>query len=169
MTKILFLLFSFFISLCSSISWSQQLSTYPNKAVRIIVGFPPGSATDVAARRVALKLTETTGRSFLVENRPGASGNIAGELVSKSPADGYVLYAGTTSEIAINKPAGMKMRFDPAKDFIPVGLLVISNPVLIASNASGLTNVRALVDRAKAQPGDVSWATVNAFQQLVMA
>jgi len=114
-------------------------------------------------------LSATMGQSFVVENRPGASGNIAGEMVAKSMPDGYVLYAGTTSEMAINKPGGMKMRFDPAKDFMPIGLLFTTNPVLIASNASNLTSLRGLVDTAKAKPGQVSWATVNAFQQVVMA
>ncbi len=156
--------------LCTAGTLAQaQSGAYPNKPVRIIVGFPPGSATDVAARRVAVKLTASLGQSFVIENRPGASGNIAGEMVAKAVPDGYVLYAGTTSEMAINKPGGMKMRFDPAKDFMPIGLLFTTNPVLIASNASNLTSLRGLVDTAKAKPGQVSWATVNAFQQVVMA
>ncbi|MCJ0762701.1 Bug family tripartite tricarboxylate transporter substrate binding protein [Variovorax terrae] len=152
-----------------SLAATAQPDKYPSKPVRIVVGFPPGSATDVAARRVALKLTADLGQSFVVENRPGASGNIAGETVAKAAADGYTLYAGTTSEMAINKPGGMKMRFDPARDFLPVGLLFTTNPVLIASNASRLTSLPGLVEAAKARPGQVNWASVNAFQQVVMA
>jgi len=166
--RLLLTLFGAILCTVGSLAHAQS-GAYPSKPVRIVVGFPPGSATDVAARRVAVKLSASMGQSFVVENRPGASGNIAGEMVAKSMPDGYVLYAGTTSEMAINKPGGMKMRFDPAKDFMPIGLLFTTNPVLIASNASNLTSLRGLVDTAKAKPGQVSWATVNAFQQVVMA
>ncbi|WP_076999322.1 tripartite tricarboxylate transporter substrate binding protein [Variovorax sp. KK3] len=148
---------------------SQQPDSYPSKPVRIVFGFPAGSATDVAARRVAAKLSAELGQTFYVENRPGAGGSIGGEVAAKAPADGYTLLAATTSEMAINKPAGMRVGFDPAKDFIPIGLLFTSNPVLVASNASKLETVPELVARAKARPGEVNWATVNAFQQVFIA
>ena len=167
--RLLLILCSFSLTSLVAIVSAEQSGAYPSKSVRIIVGFPPGSAADVSARRIASKLTVSTGQPFVVENRPGASGNIAAELAAKAPADGYVLYAGTTSEIAINKAGGMKMRFDPEKDLAPVGLLFTTNPVLIASNESGLTSLRGLVDKAKAKPGEISWATVNAFQQVVIA
>jgi tripartite-type tricarboxylate transporter receptor subunit TctC len=148
---------------------AQQPDAYPSKPVRIVFGFPAGSATDVAARRVAAKLSTELGQSFYVENRPGAGGTIGGELVAKAQPDGYTLLAATVSEMAINKPAGMLMRFDPAKDFQPVGLLFTSNPVLVSSNASRLESVADLVSRAKARPGEVNWAVVNTFQQVFMA
>ncbi|RYX89601.1 MAG: tripartite tricarboxylate transporter substrate binding protein [Comamonadaceae bacterium] len=148
---------------------AAQADKYPSKPVRIIVAFPPGSATDVAARRVAAKLTNELGQSFFVENKPGAFGNIGGEMAAQAPKDGYTLFAGTTSEMAINKPGGMKMRFDPAKDFAPVALLFTSQPVLIASNASKFNTVADLVAAAKAKPGTVNWSQVNAFQQVVLA
>jgi tripartite-type tricarboxylate transporter receptor subunit TctC len=150
-------------------AWAEQAEGYPNKPVRIVFGFPAGSATDVAARRVAAKLSAELGQTFFVENRPGAGGSIGGEVASKAPADGYTLLAATTSEMAINKPAGMRVGFDPANDFIPIGLLFTSNPVLVASNASKLETVPDLVARAKARPGEVNWAVVNAFQQVFIA
>ena len=148
---------------------AQQADSYPSKPVRIVFGFPAGSATDVAARRVAAKLSAELGQSFFVENRPGAGGTIGSEAVAKAPPDGYTLLAATVSEMAINKPAGMRMGFDPAKNFVPVGLLFTSNPVLVSSNASKLETVAELVARAKARPGEVNWATVNTFQQVFMA
>ncbi len=152
-----------------SLGAAAQADKYPSKPVKIIIAFPPGSATDVAARRVAAKLTTDLGQSFFVENRPGAFGNIGGQAAAESPKDGYTLFAGTTSEMAINKPGGMKMRFDPAKDFLPVALLFTSQPVLIASNASKFNTVADLVAAAKAKPGTVNWSQVNAFQQVVLA
>jgi tripartite-type tricarboxylate transporter receptor subunit TctC len=156
------------LSAVSSIVWAQS-EHYPSKPVRIIVGFPPGSATDVAARRIAAKISTTMGASFIVENRPGASGSIAAALAAKSPADGYTLYAGTTSEMAINRPAGMKVQYDPAKDFMPVAFLFSTNPVLISSLSFKGKTIGDLIDQAKAHPGEVSWASVNAFQQVVVA
>jgi tripartite-type tricarboxylate transporter receptor subunit TctC len=148
---------------------SQQADGYPSKPVRIVFGFPSGSATDVAARRVAAKLSAELGQPFHVENRPGAGGKIGGEFVARSRPDGYTLLAATISEMAINKPAGMRMNFDPATDFIPIGLLFTSNPVLVSSNASRLETVPDLVARAKARPGEVNWAVVNTFQEAFIA
>ncbi|VTU18274.1 Argininosuccinate lyase [Variovorax sp. PBS-H4] len=147
----------------------QAGDSYPSKPVRIVFGFPAGSATDVAARRVAAKLSAELGQSFYVDNRPGANGNIGGEAAAKAPPDGYTLLAATVSEMAINKPAGVRTRLDPANDFIPVGLLFTSNPVLVSSNASKLETVPQLVARAKARPGEVNWAVVNTFQQVFVA
>ncbi len=148
---------------------AQAAGHYPDKPVRLVVGFPPGSAADVAARRVAQQLTITLGQSFFIENRPGASGGIAAEYVAKSPADGYTLWVGTTSEVAINKPGGMKVRYDMDKDFVPTALLFVTAPVVVASNASGFKTAQDMVAAAKAKPGTVSIAAVNAFQQMVVA
>lgn len=158
-------------SLLSSgqVALAQQADNYPSKPVRIVFGFPAGSSTDVAARRVAAKLSIELGQSFYIENRPGAGGNIGCEFVAKAPPDGYTLLAATVSEMAINKPTGMRMGFDPVKSFIPIGLLFMSNPVLVSSNASKLETLPELVARSKARPGEVSWATVNTFQQVFIA
>jgi tripartite-type tricarboxylate transporter receptor subunit TctC len=146
--------------------WAQP-EKYPSKPVRIIVGFPPGSATDTAARRIATKISATMGASFVVENRPGASGSIAAMMAAKAPADGYTLYAGTTSEMAINRPGGMKIQYDPEKDFMPVAFLFSTNPVLISSASFQGKTIGAMIQQAKAHPGQINWASVNAFQQVV--
>lgn len=146
-----------------------QADSYPNKPVRILVGFPPGSATDVAARRIAQKLSAEMGQPFIVDNRPGASGSLAAEAGARAAPDGYTLYAGTTSEIAINRPGGMKIRYDPVKDFMPVALLFTTNPLLMASMGSNFKSLREVVEASKAKPESVSFAAVNAFQQVVVS
>lgn len=165
-----------FHALCASVllvaasgSAMAQADKYPVKPVRIIVGFPPGSATDVAARRIAQKIGAEMGQPFVVENRPGASGSLAAEAGARAAPDGYILYAGTTSEMAINKPGGMKIRYDPVKDFVPVALLFTTNPLLMASQGSGFKNAQEVVAASKANPESVSFAAVNAFQQVVLS
>jgi tripartite-type tricarboxylate transporter receptor subunit TctC len=159
--------FALALSVISPTVWAQP-EKYPTKPVRIIVGFPPGSATDVAARRIATKISTTMGATFIVENRPGASGSIAANMAAKAPADGYTLYAGTTSEIAINRPGGLKVQYDPEKDFMPVAFLFSTNPVLVSSTALKSKTIGEMIQKAKAKPGEVSWASVNAFQQVVV-
>lgn len=146
-----------------------ETDAYPSRPVRLVVGFPPGSASDVAARQVAQRLSVDLDKTFIVENRPGASGVIAAEMVAKAPPDGYTLWVGTTSEVAINRPGGMKVHYDPQKDFVPAALLFTTNPVLLASNASGFKTTKDLVAAAKAKPQSVNIAAVNAFQQVVVA
>lgn len=147
---------------------SKAIAAYPSKPVRIVVGFPPGSATDVAARRVAIKMGESLGATFIIENKAGASGSIAAAHSAKAEPDGYTLYAGTTSEIAINRPGGLKINYDPEKDFMPIGILFTTNPVLVSAKAFKGKTFEEMVAIAKANPETVNWATVNAFQQVVL-
>jgi tripartite-type tricarboxylate transporter receptor subunit TctC len=158
-----------FCTLIAAVPAHAQTESYPSKTVRIVGGFPPGSATDVAARRVAQVLTARLGQSFIIENRPGASGSLAAEQVARAAPDGYTLYAGTISEIAINRPGGMKLRYDPEKDFAPTALLFTTSPVFLASNASGFRSLQDLANAAKAKPGAVSIGSVNAFTQVVVS
>src|SRR5690606_21081714 len=96
---------------------------WPNKPVRLIVTFPPGGLLDIVSRMLAPKLSETFGQQFVVENRPGANGNIGGEIAAKSEADGYTLLATSADMVAVN-PYLYKMGFDPAKDLSPITQLV---------------------------------------------
>lgn len=160
---------TFFCALIAATPAHAQAENYPSKPVRIIGGFAPGSATDVAARRVAQVLTARLGQSFIIENKPGAGAVIAAELAARAAPDGYTLYAGTISEMAISRPTGVKLRYDPEKDFVPTALLFTTSPVFLASNASGFRSAQDLVNAAKARPGTVTMASVNAFQQVVIA
>ncbi|HKP67103.1 MAG TPA: tripartite tricarboxylate transporter substrate-binding protein, partial [Casimicrobiaceae bacterium] len=109
--------------------------TYPTKPVRLVVPFPPGGTTDILARAVAQKLSETWGQQVIVDNRPGAGGNIGSELVAKSAPDGYTLLMGTVGTHAINPSLYAKMPYDHVKDFTPV-ILVAGVPNVLVVNPS---------------------------------
>jgi tripartite-type tricarboxylate transporter receptor subunit TctC len=131
----------------------------PTKPVRIIVPII-GSTNDVLARLVAPKLQEVLGQPVLVENKPGAGGNIGADMVAKSPPDGHTLLIGYNGPIAINQTLFEKMPYDPVKDLTPITLAVTSPQYLVVNPAAGLNSVAELVARAKADPGKLSYASV---------
>jgi len=130
---------------------------FPVKPVRIIIGFQPGGGSDTAARPLAQKLTDVLGESVIIENRPGASGNIAAALVAKAPADGYTIFmANSTIAIPTMYP---KLPFDVAKDFMPLSLIAIGPSVLMVHPSLPVRNVPQLIALAKAKPGQVTYAS----------
>jgi len=131
---------------------------YPSKPIRIVVPFPPGGATDVIARIVGAKLGESLGQTVIVDNRPGASGAIATEFVSKSPADGYTLLLATASTHAIN-PAVSKVPFDPVADFTSVGLIGSAPLGLVVHPSVEAKSVAELVALARRSPGKLDMAS----------
>jgi tripartite-type tricarboxylate transporter receptor subunit TctC len=131
---------------------------YPAKPIRIIVPFPPGGATDVVARIVGAKVGESLGQTVIVDNRPGASGAIATESVSKSPADGYTLLLATASTHAIN-PAVSKVPFDPVADFTSVGLIGSAPLGLVVHPSVPAKSVAELVALARRSPGKLNMAS----------
>ena len=138
---------------------SAQASAYPNKPVRVVVGVPPGGATDLVARLVAEQLSKQTGQQFVVDNRGGAGGNIGAENVAKSPPDGYTLFIGPIGTMAINPFVYAKMPFDSVKDFAPISQLT-SIPIVMAVNPSvPAKDVREFIAYAKANPGKVNFGS----------
>jgi tripartite-type tricarboxylate transporter receptor subunit TctC len=136
-----------------------QAPTYPTRPIRIVVPFPPGGATDILARDVAQKLTDAWGQAVIVDNRPGAGGNIGSELVAKAAPDGYTLEMGTVGTHAINASLYAKMPYDHVKDFAPV-ILVASVPnVLEVNPALPVNSVAELIAYAKANPGKLNFAS----------
>jgi tripartite-type tricarboxylate transporter receptor subunit TctC len=133
--------------------------TYPTKPIRIVVPFPPGGATDILARDVAQKLTEAWGQSVIVDNRPGAGGNIGSELVAKSAPDGYTLEMGTVGTHAINASLYAKMPYDHVKDFTPVILVAGVPNVLVVNPSVPANSVGELIAYAKANPGKLNFAS----------
>jgi tripartite-type tricarboxylate transporter receptor subunit TctC len=135
--------------------------TYPNRPVKLLVGFPPGGSTDLAARVLANKLTQSLGQTFLVENRAGASGNIASEAVARAAPDGYTLLMAATSFAAA--PAFFdKLAWDPTKDFSPIAL-VATVPIMVVTTPSlPVKNVKELVEYSKANAGKVNMASPGA-------
>jgi tripartite-type tricarboxylate transporter receptor subunit TctC len=139
--------------------------TYPSKPVRIIVPFPAGGAVDTLARMVGAKLSESLGQPVIIENRAGAGGNIASDFVAKSAPDGYTILQ-TTPGQAISPHLYRSLPYDAVKDLIPVTQLVSSYLVLAASQKSGITSVKDLVARAKAQPGVLNYGSSGAGNPL---
>ena len=132
---------------------------YPTHSVRLVVPFPAGGTTDILARDVAMRLTETLGQSVVVDNRPGAGGNIGSDLVAKSPADGYTLLMGTVGTHAINPSLYSKMPYDHVKDFAPVVLVAGVPNVLVVNPALPVKSVSDLIKLAKDKPGQINFAS----------
>ena len=131
---------------------------YPTKAIQFVVPYPPGGASDVVARTIALKLGESLKQSVVIDNRPGANGIIALTHVAKAPADGHTLLMGNVGPNAIN-PSIYKLPYDPVKDFAPVTLTNLVPLMLVVNAASGINSVEDLIAKAKAAPGALSYGT----------
>jgi tripartite-type tricarboxylate transporter receptor subunit TctC len=132
---------------------------YPERSIKILVGFAAGGGTDVAARIVAQKLTETIGQPVVVENRPGASGMIAAETVAKSGADGYTLMMGTQTTLAVAPALYRKFSIDATRDFVGVAKAGISPLVLVVHPSVPARSVMDLIALAKAGPGTINFGS----------
>ena len=133
-------------------------SGYPNRPVKILVGFTPGTAPDLAARILADRFSEVWGTPFVVEDVPGAGSNVATERVAKAAADGTTLLMGGNPSLVINPSLYDKLPFDPIKDFAPISQVFIAANVLAVPIESPVKSVAELVAFAKAQPGKLSYA-----------
>jgi tripartite-type tricarboxylate transporter receptor subunit TctC len=131
----------------------------PTKTVRIVVPIV-GSTNDVLARLIAPKLQEVFGQSFIVENKPGAGGNIGADAVAKSAPDGHTLLIGYNGPIAVNVTLFDKMPYDPVKDLVPISLMVTTPNYLVVSPTAGINSVADLVAKAKAAPGKLAYASI---------
>jgi tripartite-type tricarboxylate transporter receptor subunit TctC len=132
---------------------------YPTKPIRLVVPFPPGGSLDVVARAIGQKLTEAWGQPVVIDNRPGAGGNIGADLVAKSAPDGYTILEGALSTHAVNVSLYRKMPYDPIKDFAPITLVATTPNVLVLSPALPVNSVSELVAYAKAHPGGLSFGS----------
>jgi tripartite-type tricarboxylate transporter receptor subunit TctC len=140
-----------------------QAQTWPAKAVRIVVPFPPGGTTDIVARSLGVELQRMWQHPVVIENRPGAGGNIGADLVAKSAPDGYTLLMGTVGTHAINAAlfaqSGAKMPFDPAKDFVPITLAASVPNVMVVNSKLPVNTVAEFIAYAKAHPGQLNMAS----------
>ena len=146
-------------ALFSVLSVSSGLAqSYPNRPIRLVVPFAAGGAVDVLARLLGGKLSDQVGQPVVIENRPGAGGTLAADAVAKSPPDGYTILQNTNG--AAIAPALYKtLPFDAEHDFAPVTQLVASNLILVASPKSGITSMKELIERAKANPGKLNYGS----------
>jgi tripartite-type tricarboxylate transporter receptor subunit TctC len=142
---------------------------YPSKAVKIVVPFAAGGATDVVARQLAQKLTEVWGQSVVVENRAGAGGNIGAEAVAKSPPDGYTLLMTSGSIVTANQHMYKNMGFDPAKDLAPVTNVASGPQIIAVANTFPAKDLKELFEYAKANPGKVNFGSAGIGTQTHLA
>jgi tripartite-type tricarboxylate transporter receptor subunit TctC len=131
---------------------------WPTKPVKITFGFPAASATDVVARAVGQKLSEKWGQSVVIENRPGAGGNLGSEVAARAPNDGYTIFFGTVAN-AISTTLYSKLNYDYLKDFTPITLVATTPLVLVANQSLPVKNVKELIDYAKANPGKINFGS----------
>ncbi|MGE5713602.1 MAG: tripartite tricarboxylate transporter substrate binding protein [Betaproteobacteria bacterium] len=140
-----------------------QAQTWPSKPVRIVVPFPPGGTTDIVARAIGVELQRMWQHAVVIENRPGAGGNIGADLVAKAAPDGYTLLMGTVGTHAINKAlfdqSGAKMPFDPVKDFVPITLAAGVPNVMVINPKLPVNTVAEFIEYAKARPGQLNMAS----------
>ena len=132
---------------------------FPARPARLVVPFPPGGSLDNVGRLLAQKLSEAWGQQVVVENRPGAGGNVGADAVAKSPPDGYTVVMGALSTHAVNPSLYPSMPYDAVRDFAPLSLVAVTPNVLIVNAASPVASVRDLVALAKASPGKVNFGS----------
>ncbi|HEX2825108.1 MAG TPA: tripartite tricarboxylate transporter substrate binding protein [Burkholderiales bacterium] len=137
-------------------AWSQA---YPAKPIRLVVPFGPGGTTDILGRVIADRLGARLGQQVIVDNRPGAGGNIAAEAVARSAPDGYTLFLGSMGTQAMNGAIYPKLAFDPIHDFAPITRLVNSANLLVVHPSIPVTNVKQLIQLAKSKPGQLNYST----------
>ena len=135
----------------ATLTQSAVAAQWPERPVRMLVGFAPGGGTDATARAIAPKLTELLGQQVIVDNRPGATGNIATDITAKSSPDGYTILMGTIAALAINPALYEKLPFDPLRDLLPVTRAVDSTNVLVVHPSVPAKSVKELIALAKAK------------------
>lgn len=153
------------VALAMALTWhaafAQEPGSYPDHPVHLIVPFAPGSGGDFLARLVGARLGETLGQAVVVENRPGASGNLAMEFVARAAPDGYTLVLGNAGTNTVNPSLYRRPGFDPLRSFVPITRLTTVPSVIVAGPSSPVHTLAELVDLARREPGKLDYATVG--------
>ena len=158
--RIIGLLFGIAMTIAAGLSVARAQSDYPNKPVRLIVGFIAGSSADITARVLGSRMSQLLGQQIVVENKPGAGSSLAAEYVARSPKDGYTLFVASSANIT-NAAINPALSFDMAKDFAPIALVTTVPIILVVHPALGVNSVRDLIALAKAKPGEVLYASTG--------
>jgi tripartite-type tricarboxylate transporter receptor subunit TctC len=152
-----------------SLSSAGAADAYPGKPVRIVVPFAAGGAIDIIVRASAQQLSKELGQPMVIDNRPGAGGNIGADMVAKSAADGYTLLAGTSATHGVNPALYAKLPYDARRDFAPVAHISGVPNVLVVTPASGMRSLDDLVRQARAHPGKLSYGSAGSGTSLHLA
>ena len=138
---------------------TASAQTFPNKPIKIVLGFPPGGATDILSRDFAARLGDELKQQVIIENKPGAGGTIGADFVAKAPADGYTLTIGTSSNHAIAPSLYKKLPYDPLKDFAPITMLSVSQNIVVINPDIPAGTIRELVAYARANPEKMNFGS----------
>ena len=138
---------------------TQGIAAYPEKPIRIVTPFPAGSVTDILSRPLAAKLTEAWGTAVIVDNRSGAGGSVAGEVVAKAPPDGYTLLLGATGNLVVNALLYTRMPYDAQRAFAPVTLAATAGLMLVAHPSIPVQTAKDLVALGKSRPGQLTYGS----------
>jgi tripartite-type tricarboxylate transporter receptor subunit TctC len=149
------------LALALASSASVAAETWPTRPVRIIVPFPPGSSPDLIARMLTDRLAQALGQPVIVENKPGAGGNLGTGLVARAAPDGYTLGLSIPGPLAVNTVLYKKMDYDPFKELVPITLVALSPNVLVVDPRLGVSTVKEFIDYVKARPGKLNYGSVG--------
>jgi len=149
------------LCVCLPFAVAAQADSYPSRSIRIVVPFPPGGATDAAARLVASKMSEKWGQPVVIDNRAGAGGNVGSDIVAKSAPDGYTLVMGVTGSHAINTSLYSKMPYDPVADFVAISQVAVVPNVVVVHPSVPARTLAELVALAKREPGKLNYASLG--------
>jgi tripartite-type tricarboxylate transporter receptor subunit TctC len=149
----------FVLALLAALAGPAAAQTYPAKPIHLIVPFPPGGGTDLFSRTIASGLAETLKWTIVVDNKPGAGGNLGVDAAAKSPADGYTMVMGQTSDLAVNPTLYRKLPYDPVKDLAPVVLVASAPIILVTAGSSPFRSLGDVVAAAKQKPARLTLAT----------
>lgn len=147
------------VLICASVSMPSIAQTYPVRPIRVIVPFAPGGASDLLPRMLGQKLSEAWGQQVIVDNRPGAAGNIGMELGAKAQPDGYTLLSAPNGNLVVNPHMYARLSYDVFRDFAPITLIAAVQNVFVVHPSIPVKNVRELVALAKAQPGTLTYGS----------
>jgi tripartite-type tricarboxylate transporter receptor subunit TctC len=149
------------LALLFPLTLAAQTDTYPSRPIRIVVAFTAGGTTDIIARLVGKKMTDAWGQPVVIDNRPGAGGNLGSNLVAKAPPDGYTLLIGSVGPLAVNATLYPNMPYDNLKDFAPICLVAEVPNMLVVHPSVPVHSVQDLVDLARAKPGTLNYGSTG--------
>ena len=150
-----------FAAATASLATLAQAGDYPTKPIKLVVGFAPGGASDIVARLLQPELQKRLGQPIVIDNRPGANGNIANEVVARAEPDGYTLLLGNPGPLVLNPYLYKHVSVDPAKAFVPVTQLTESPMVVVVHASSPVKSMRELIAKAQQNPGKLSYGTAG--------
>ena len=148
-------------SLSFHLAQAQSFANYPEKNITIIVGFPPGTATDTIARILAERFTNRLGKSFIIENKPGQGGSLGAGIAAQAIPDGHTLLLSATAPFATNPHLYAKLNYDSRKSFAPIGLVSWLPYVMVTNPKSGLNSMQDLIEKSKLEPNKYTFASIG--------